>query len=258
MGMAADARRLGLGFSEDTISDLAMLEIGRSGTNKIGVKRVSKRKERIVGFDWLWVILRSGRFPTFYVVQAKKLQLNLSPSYSYGRLKYPAGTNYQIDALEAFANWLGAVPMYCFYNNVDDFTAQTHWNCRVQQPPVPPQMGCTLAPLDVVRPVHDGTGPKNFRAIHWHPEVVPWRCLFHPSCASFSLDSKSGGQSEANRSEGMNRMLEFLPELTSDDEDWIDMEELIRQLDLDELVRIYETGSFIPIPDRVFYLNLED
>ncbi len=258
-GWLADARRLGLGFSEDTISDLAMLEIGRSGSNSVGVKRVSKRRERVVGFDWLWVILRSGRLPTFYVVQAKKLQLYERPPYSYGRLRYPTGANYQIDALEDFANWLGAVPMYCFYNNVDDLTAQLHWNCQIQRPPNPLQMGCTLAPLDVVRPIHDGRGPKNFHAIHWrNPEALPWRCLFHPSCASFSLGPASDSHPIANRSEGMNRMLEFLPVLTSGDEDWIDVEELVRQLDLDELVDRYESRSFTPIPDRIFFANLED
>ncbi len=79
-GWLHDARRLGLGFSEDAISDLAMLEIGRTVPNKAGVVRVSKRDERLVGFDWLWVILRSGTTPTFYVVQAKKLKLD-SPAY---------------------------------------------------------------------------------------------------------------------------------------------------------------------------------
>ena len=167
-GWLADARRLGLGFSEDTISDLAMLEIGRSGLNAVDVKRVSKRKERLVGFDWLWVISRPGRLRTIYVVQAKKLRLEQSQAYSYGRLRYPAGTKYQIDALEDFADWLGAVPMYCFYNNVDYHTALLHWNCQVQPPDVP-QMGCTLVPLKVVRPVHDGPVPKSFYSIHGTP-----------------------------------------------------------------------------------------
>lgn len=67
-GWLADARRLGLGFSEDTISDLAMLEIARNGLSGVGVRRVSKQAERAVGFDWLWVVSRPGRVPTIYVV----------------------------------------------------------------------------------------------------------------------------------------------------------------------------------------------
>ena len=122
-GWLADARRLGLGFSEDTVSDLAMLEIARGGWSGVDVRRVSKRSERLVGFDWLWVVSRPGRLPTIYVVQAKKVKLNRSQSYSYGRLRYPAGSRYQMDALEDFADWIGAVPMYCFYNHVDNLTA---------------------------------------------------------------------------------------------------------------------------------------
>ena len=54
-GWLRDSRRLGLGFSEDTVSDLAMLEIARKVPNEVGVFRVSKLDERLVGFDWLWL-----------------------------------------------------------------------------------------------------------------------------------------------------------------------------------------------------------
>ena len=66
---------------------------------------------------------------------------------------------------------------------------------------------------DVVRPVHDRRGSKRFDSIHWHPDAVPWRCLFHPSCTSVGLGNVSG-----HRHEGMGtgrlRALEFLPSLT--------------------------------------------
>ena len=127
-----NARQLGLGFSEDTISDLTALEIAHRPSNLVRVKRVSKRRERFVGFDWMWVIRRPAMSPEVYVVQAKKLKLEQSTAYSYGRLKYPAGGKYQIDALEDFAHWIGAKPLYCFYNNVDDSTAKSHWHCRQQ------------------------------------------------------------------------------------------------------------------------------
>ena len=277
-GWLRDARRLGLGFSEDTISDLAMLEIGRTVPDRVGVFRVSKLDERLVGFDWLWVISRPGTPPAFYVVQAKKLELE-SPVYSYGRLKYKAGSRYQIDALEDFANWLGAVPLYCFYNNVDDYTAESHWNCLVQQPPDPPQMGCTVVPLDVVRPVHDRNGSKRFDSIHWHPDAVPWRCLFHPSCTVVGLDNVSVTRPHQSMSTGRIRGLEFLPTLTPrggqpvnddrlidgnndgdavGDDHLLDMEELIRQLNLEGLVERYATQNFVPVPDRILTLNLND
>ncbi len=277
-GWLHDARRLGLGFSEDTISDLAMLEIGRTVPDRVGVFRVSKLDERLVGFDWLWVILRSGSIPTFYVVQAKKLKLD-SPAYSYGRLKYKAGSHYQIDALEDFADWLGAIPLYCFYNNVDDHTAEMYWNCRIQQPADLSQLGCTVVPLDVVRPVHDRRGSKRFDSIHWHPDAVPWRCLFHPSCTITGLDNASSAQKQGSRSTGRIRALEYLPTLiprrarmanddrvinySNDDsavgyEHVLVMDDLIRQLNLERLVERYATQKFVPVPDRILTLNLDD
>ena len=224
-GWLDDARRLNLGFSEDTISDLTQLEIARSATNGVVVRRVTKRDERLVGFDWLWVISRPGRSPAIYVIQAKKLKLDNSNAYSYGRLKYKAGSRYQLDALDCFAKWLDAKPMYCFYNNVDDPTAQTHWNCRVQQTPDVPQMGCTLVPLDEIRPIHDSRAPKNFVTVHQNPKARPWRCLFHPQCDGFSMDDKSTRRSEVSNRSGRGRALEFLSELSPDDEGQIDWEE---------------------------------
>ena len=106
-GWLADARRLGLGFSEDTISDLTALKIARQQSIQVKVKRVSKQRERHGGFDWMWVIRRPGASYEVYVVQAKKLKLDQSDAYSYGTLKYRAGTKYQIDALEGFCTLAG-------------------------------------------------------------------------------------------------------------------------------------------------------
>ena len=273
-GWLRDARRLSLGFSEDTISDLAMLEIARTVPKEVGVFRVSKQDERLVGFDWLWVISRPGMPPTFYVVQAKKLKLDQTSTYSYGRLKYLAGSMYQIDALEDFADWIGAIPLYCFYNHVDDHTAALHWNCGIQQPPDPPQMGCTVAPLDVVRPVHDCKGPRRFDSIHRHPDAVPWRCLFHPSCTQAGLHNNSGWRQEERMRKGRIVALEFLSSLAprsgrqvddnrfvdddylTDDGHLVDMQELISRLRLEGLVERYATQRFVPVPDRILTLNI--
>ena len=119
-----------------------------------------------------------------------------------------------MDALEEFARWIGATPLYCFYNHVDDHTARWYWNCQTQHPPDPPQIGCTVAPLDVVRPVHDGRGPKRFDTIHRHSEAVPWRCLFHPSCTPAGIHNDSSWSQEEGMRTGKLRALEFFPSLT--------------------------------------------
>ena len=116
----ADAKRLGLGFSEDTVSDLNMLQIARSQINEVKVGRVTKGQERFVGFDWMWLISAPGVGRAIYVVQAKKMRLDNALSYGYGSLRYPHNPPFQIDMLQDFADSLGAVPLYCFYNNVAD------------------------------------------------------------------------------------------------------------------------------------------
>jgi hypothetical protein len=63
---------------------------------------------------------------------------------------------------------------------------------------------------------------------------------------------------EANNKLGRDRALEFLSAPASDDEGQIDWRDLVNQIDLDDLVRRYATRSFVPIPDRIVSLTLED
>ena len=257
-GWMGDARKLGLGFSEDTISDLAMLEIARSGLGGLTVRRVSKRHERFVGFDWLWIVSRPGLPTAVYVVQAKKVKLDKSEAYSYSRLRYRTGSKYQIDVLEEFAASIGAIPMYCFYNHVDVATAQSYWNCRVKQRPDAAQMGCTLVPSAVVRRIHGVRVPKNFRSVHQYPEALPWRCLFHHLCHQCSLVTRSTYADYVNgisESEWGSRLSEYL---ATDDEALIDPQDLIHRLDLNDFVKRSASGSFIPIPERIVVLNVDD
>ncbi len=252
-----DARRLSLGFSEDTISDLTMLEIGRAGLDGVSIERVSKRREHFFGFDWLWLISGPGVPPTAYVVQAKKQKLKPPSSLSYGKLRYPTGPGFQIDALEAFAKLTGAIPLYCFYNNVDRVDAADCWGCLVQQPPDVSQMGCTLAPLALVRQVHDGPYPKNFLAVHHSREALPWRCLFHFPCTR----AWPGGILGQNLDRVTRRRSELLVDniqaLHPEGINAIDAESLIRQLQLQELVETHASAKFLPVPERVLTLTLE-
>ena len=249
------ARRLRLGFSEDTISDLTALKIARSNSGRVEVKRVTKRQEGIVGFDWMWLVHGPNIPLTGYVVQAKKMQLDQSTKYRYGHLKHrAAGGRYQIDALEDFANWFGSTPLYCFYNHVDNRTAQSYWHCRLQPVADVAQMGCTLVPLDHVRSVHDNRFPKDFRSVHQDPRAIPWRCLFHPNCAGSSLRSASERRSAL--SNDSLRALHALAERVSEDDGTLDVDRLIEDLDLEDIVNRYANGNFTPIPDRIVSIRL--
>lgn len=257
----ADAKRLGLSFSEDTVSDLNMVQIARSQINEVKVGRVTKGRERFVGFDWMWLISAPGIGRAIYVVQAKKMRLDNGPSYAYGSLRYPHSPPFQIEILQDFADWLGGVPLYCFYNNVPDSEASRHWHCFQQSDP--PQMGCTLVPIDAVRVVHYARGKRDFHRIHQYQCAVPWRCLFHPACSKFSFQSEavydltSPNQSSGS-GVGRDAAFEYLSGALSGDEDTVDLEAAILQLNLRELVDRYSNGKFIPFAERLVSMVIGD
>ena len=256
-----DARRLRLGFSEDTISDLTSLEIARRASPEIAVKRVSKFKERVVGFDWLWIVNRNGGNPAIYVIQAKKLRIDQSATFTYGKVRYPSNPPYQIDALEQFANHIGAIPLYCLYNNVKTMPIGRYWHCK-REAPNPSQMGCTLIPIDTARLVHDSRIPNRFRPIHCRPEAVPWRCLFHPECTAFNLYSVSDGSRDMNeQTRGGNRRAEvaaYLTEAIFDRNDVIDFDDFVRRFDLETIVERYTKGGFSAMMERGVSFRLDD
>ena len=175
-----------------------------------------------------------------YVVQAKKMKLTQSKNYPYGRIKYPSDPPYQIDALEKFAAHINAVPLYCFYNNLDPRIAQQYWNCKMEALNIS-QLGCTLVPLNVVRIVHEGYISNNFRSIHRYSQAIPWRCIFHPKCAGFDLDSvserhiQSDTSNSASRDRG-NRIPGYIAEKISDNVNKIKFEEFTQIFDLGKVV----------------------
>lgn len=157
---------------ETTITDINALEIVRAKLGDITIHKAIGTEEARFGFDWEWWIGddRSGWFR--FSVQAKKLSLAQN---CYNTLRKRVGTVWQIDVLESFARSQQSIPLYCFYNWVNNSIAKAHWHCNV--PLQPDQLGCTLVPLHVVRPVHDKRVKKGFESLHSATESLPWRCL---------------------------------------------------------------------------------
>ena len=58
------------------------------------------------------------------------MRIDQSGTYRCGRIKYPSNPPYQIEALEAFARHIDAVPLYCFYNNVEGLALARYWHCQ--------------------------------------------------------------------------------------------------------------------------------
>ena len=242
-GWLGEARQRRLSFSEETVTDIASLEIAGDTSAQVKVAKSTRQQERRYGIDWMWFIGNPTQGYSRYAVQAKKITLDSSRRFGYRlrhRVSKTPGSEFQIDRLKQFANRARAIPLYCFYNNVDSNLAARHWHCKTH--PDPPddirQMGCTIVPLDAVQLVHDPYRSKNFSAIHRDLRAIPWRCLFHPSCESVGIHSRSDyGQGileiqDPRRDQTSPIRLEGLPAFMLDDDPVIDTADVVQELDL--------------------------
>ena len=241
------ARQLKLSFSEETLTDIAALQIAGAASNQVKVSKATRQQEKRYGIDWMWFIGNPSQGYSRYAVQAKKITLGSSTNLSY-RLRYRVsripGSEFQIERLEQFARKAGATPLYCFYNNVNSALATRHWHCRVY--PDPPddirQMGCTVVPLDAVQVVHNPYRRKNFSAVHQDVRSMPWRCLFHSSCLISGIHSGAdypqgilAGQTPEDDHISLPRT-EGLPEFLLSDNPVVEVADVIQQLELTGLV----------------------
>ena len=164
--------------SEETLTDLNLLNMARAGLPFLLVHKASKIAEGRCGFDWEWWIGGDKIGWIRYAVQAKKLNLRTN---KYMGLRQKVKGKLQLEVLKDFAKCQGAIPLYCFYNFINEEQdlsfGPAYWNCyknREQQ-----QLGCTLAPLEAVETTLEERGAPDMLAIHLgSPKAMPWRCLF--------------------------------------------------------------------------------
>jgi hypothetical protein len=160
---------------EETMTDVNLLDLKRAGPHAVHVFKVNKADEAKYGIDWEWWIGTDSDafFGGWwrYAVQAKKL----NSSGHYGTLRHKVGGRYQFDILGEYALKNRCVPLYCFYNFYKGPT-KPYWHC-CEGPEEPPQMGCTVAPLDAVAPVFRKGASKKFEDVHRDVRALPWRCL---------------------------------------------------------------------------------
>ena len=239
-----EARQRKLSFSEETITDIAALQLtGGAASNQIKVAKASRLEEKRYGIDWMWFIGNPKQGYSRYAVQAKKVTLDTSTNFSYRlrhRVSRTPGSEFQIQRLERFAETARAVPLYCFYNNVDSALAFKYWHCRgyPNQPDDIRQMGCTVVPLDAIQEVHRPHRRKDFGAVHRDKRSIPWRCLFHPSCLAASIHSKSDDRQEIleNRlsqdDQASPWRIEGLPEFLLQDNPVVEIADVVQQLEL--------------------------
>ncbi|RCX15622.1 hypothetical protein DFP94_11470 [Fontibacillus phaseoli] len=166
--------------SEETITDINLLEIKRANLHDILVSKSDKYEEGITGIDWEWWIGSNSTGWWRYAVQAKKL----SENRKYNKLRHRVGQEYQIDILERYSKSNNCIPLYCFYNYIDDNMLNKNWHCYL--PFEKEQLGCTVVPLDSVRKAFTLRADKSFSALHSDFRSIPWRCLVR--CPDFLVD----------------------------------------------------------------------
>ena len=166
---------LGARLGEETLTDLLVLDMLPHRTmNAFSIYHPTRPQEALFGADLLLCIRYSDGSGRRLALQAKKL-------YSTGRYdalahKDVSGT-LQIDKLDKFARWWGAVPAYLLYNHMDWLSSGTpHWHCcRAYNPGAARlYLGAHLC----IRQAIQFRGCRTFPAIHAHPPARPWRCVF--------------------------------------------------------------------------------
>jgi hypothetical protein len=163
---------LDVGFGEETVTDLVLLELKRSHAQGIAVLQTNKKAESTQGTDWEWWLGSNASGWLRFAVQAKKLDRS---SERYGALSHKVGADLQIDLLEKFAAANRAIPLYCLFNYLSPVDTKKSWHCC--EAPAVPQFGCTLTPASVIRHAIDNRGCRTFGWIHSHPSTLPWRCV---------------------------------------------------------------------------------
>lgn len=157
---------------EETITDLNLLELARENCPEVQVIKTPKDKEKDQGTDWEWWIGNDRLGWLRYAVQAKKINPNTS---RYDVLGHKVNRIPQIDILERYARGNRAIPLYCFYNYLEDSSLSGYWRCNL--PYEVNQFGCTVTPLRNVRTSLSKRGARKFSFIHTFDDTKPWRCL---------------------------------------------------------------------------------
>jgi hypothetical protein len=166
LGHVVRCRHLETTFNDDHTFEIAIAKIPG-----VRVYKAVGRDESKKGFDWEWWIGRPGHFWR-YSVQAK---LHAYAVDRYLSLRHSVQGRLQIDILDSFSRSQGSIPLYCFYNSVTWPEAKTAWHCSL--PLVPEQLGCTLVPLDAVRPYVQKWKVRSFTNLHTDTRALPWRCI---------------------------------------------------------------------------------
>jgi hypothetical protein len=172
-GRLRDAEAYGISQGEETLTDINLLDIVKLKSPQVRVVKTPKNKEKDKGTDWEWWFGNNNIGWLRYAVQAKKIDYK---TQNYKVLNHKVDGKPQIDILETYSRVNMAIPLYCFYNYVEEDVSE-YWKCNL--PFDNHQLGCTITPLKNVRECINMHGKRNFKSLHRYPTTRPWRCLLY-------------------------------------------------------------------------------
>jgi hypothetical protein len=162
------ARALGISQSEETLTDIALLDVKLQESKEIALWKATKRDEARLAVDWEWFIGNDTAGWYRYAVQAKKLTLGRYKTLNQSVRRRGIPPIRQIDVLEQYATANNAIPLYLFYNYVEQPIQMNIWlQAEVSQ------LGCTLTPLQSVRAMLESAKQPAFDDVYRDRFTIP-------------------------------------------------------------------------------------
>lgn len=178
--LMANGYKSGMNISEETITEIILLELKLRHPNNIFIKQVGKKTENKIGADWLWAFVGKEGHVFGMCIQAKRL----FPDRTYQSIiEDKKNPTKQVDKLinvgSSCKNFTGKklYPLYVFYNNWDEdsLNKTTHFHpkcCERHHPHT--ILGCTYADAYDVKEIL----LKSKRSLDDYLHIShPWSCL---------------------------------------------------------------------------------
>lgn len=182
-----------IGLSEESITDINLLDLQRTHPSEILTQKFSKPRESQIGADWEWWLGSQGKWLGLRI-QAKKLDPD---NLSYPFLEHVSTNGRQIELLinHSLIQQPPRIPIYIFYNYWDMQQFSAPWLCQTF-PPQLEALGCGVVEAQLVKRILDA-GSNQLADIA--NLMYPWSCLV--CCHGYS---KASGDSEKLPSRAFN------------------------------------------------------
>ncbi len=171
-GLIRKSTSINFSIGEETITDLNLLRLRDKHPKEILTVKCNKYLEGMIGSDWEWFLIASGKIIAFRI-QAKIIDVN---TLSYPELGYKQRTGTrQIDLLIDSSRKAAhaPVPLYIFYNYWKRGIFNPVWRCGSYKKSST-MLGCGVAYAETVRQILNA-GSNQLEDLT--NIMFPWSCI---------------------------------------------------------------------------------